>query len=76
MLGVARLHHLLVTGEMTAKSAAGRWGLGFYDERFHRVLREALRIRDGISEGEYDDPAERGRDTAEFTVWAVNSSGS
>jgi hypothetical protein len=79
VLGVARLHHLLVTGEMTAKSAAGRWGLGFYDERFHRVLREALRIRDGIGDGanirgEYADPAERGRDTAEFTAYVVNSS--
>lgn len=71
VLGVARLHHLLVTGEMTAKSAAGRWGLGFYDERFHRVLREALRIRNGIGEGEYADAAERGRDTAEFTAYVI-----
>ena len=78
VLGVARLHHLLVTGEMTAKSAAGRWGLDFYDERFHRVLREALRIRDGIEDsanilGEYADPSERGHDTAEFTSFVVNS---
>jgi hypothetical protein len=73
VLGVARLHHLLVTGQMTAKSAAGRWGLRFYDERFHRVLREALRIRDGIGEGEYADPAGRGRDTAEFTAFVVDS---
>lgn len=72
VLGVARLHHLLVTGEMTAKSAAGRWGLGHYDERFHQVLREALRIRDGDPVSEYDDPAARGRDTAEFTAYIVS----
>jgi len=73
VLGVARLHHLLVTGEMTAKGAAGRWGLGFYDERFHRVLHEALRIRNGNGVSEYADPAERARDTADFTSYVVES---
>jgi hypothetical protein len=58
---------------MTAKSAAGRWGLEHYDERFDRVLREALRIRDGEGSSEYADPAERGRDTAEFTSYVVEA---
>ncbi|WP_372728462.1 aminoglycoside adenylyltransferase domain-containing protein [Nocardioides sp.] len=77
VLGVARLHHLLVTGEMTTKSAAGRWGLTHYPERFHRVLGEALRIRDGIrvgagSESPVEYPAaERGQDTADFTAYVV-----
>lgn len=74
VLGVARLHHLLATGEMTSKSAAGRWGLGFYDERWHPVLRESLRLRertDGPSE--YDDPAARGRDVAGFTAYVVEA---
>lgn len=81
VLGVARLHHLLVTGEMTTKSAAGRWGLTHYPERFHPVLREALRIRErsgaGIRSGEGDEPpgeyppATRGRDTADFTAYVV-----
>lgn len=85
VLGVTRLHHLLVTGEMTTKSGAGRWGLGAYPERFHPVLREALRIREGAapaapaipaihegrgSEHPYDRGA-RGRDTAELTAWVV-----
>lgn len=75
VLGSARLHHLLVTNEMTSKSAAGRWGLTYYPERFHRVLREALQVREGIPEGggsEYlDDRAARGRDTTEFTAYVV-----
>ena len=75
VLGSARLHHLLVTGEMTSKSAAGRWGLTYYPERFHRVLREALRVREGIRDGdgsEYlGDRAARGRDTAELTAYVV-----
>jgi hypothetical protein len=70
VLGVARLHHLLVTGEQTTKSGAGRWGLTHYEPRFHRVLREALRLRDGGAP-EYDDPADRGADVAAFTAYVV-----
>jgi hypothetical protein len=76
VLGVARLHHLLVTGEMTAKGAAGRWGLGYYDARWLPLLREALRLRSGDDgPGEYDDPAARGRDTAAFTAYVVETAG-
>lgn len=73
VLGAARLHHLLVTGEMTTKTAAGRWGLEFYPERFQRVLREALRIREGGAEQYAGDATSRGRDTAEFTAYVVEA---
>jgi hypothetical protein len=71
VLGVARLHHLLLTGEMTTKNGAGRWGLDHYPERFHRVLREALRIRNGGSAEYLDDDESRGADTAAFTAYVV-----
>jgi hypothetical protein len=70
VLGVARLHHLLVTGQQTTKSAAGRWGLTYYEPRFHRVLREARRIREGGTP-EYDEPVDRGTDVAAFTAYVV-----
>ena len=69
--GVARLHHLLVTGEQTAKSRAARWGLQHYPERFHRVLRESLAIREGAFESQYDDVFERGRDVGAFAAYVV-----
>lgn len=69
--GVARLHHLLVTGQQTAKSLAVRWGLGYYPERFHRVLRESLAIREGAFEPQYDDIVERGRDIGAFATYVV-----
>lgn len=75
VLGVARLDHLLTTGEMTSKSAAGRWGLGHYDARWHRVVREALRVREGTGGPEYDDPADRGADVAAFTAYVVETAG-
>ena len=71
VLGVTRLHHRLVTGERTTRSGAGRWGLDRYPERFHRVLREALAIREGgRSEYPADAPA-RLRDTVDLTTHVV-----
>jgi Domain of unknown function (DUF4111) len=75
VLGVARLDHLLVTGELTTKSGAGRWGLTHYPEQFHRVLREGLRIREGGRNEYPDDDRSRGRDTAAFTAYVVKHSG-
>lgn len=72
VLGVARLHHLIVTGEMTTKSGAGRWGLSHYSQRWHRVLREALRLREG-GRREYDDQESRLRDTTLFTAYVVEA---
>jgi hypothetical protein len=71
--GATRLHHLLVTGEQTAKSMAVRWALGCYPERWHRVLRESLAIREGDPEREYGDPAERGADVAAFASYVVEA---
>jgi hypothetical protein len=69
--GVARLHHLLVTGRQTSKSRAARWGLGFYPDRFHRVLCEALAVREGAFESQYDDLSERGADVTAFAAYVV-----
>jgi hypothetical protein len=44
-LGAPRLVHLLVTGEPTSKSGAGRWALEAYPG--HReIVEEALRVRE------------------------------
>ncbi|MDO9455695.1 aminoglycoside adenylyltransferase domain-containing protein [Nocardioides sp.] len=71
VLGATRLHHLLVTRRMTAKSRAGRWALEAYDVRWRRVLREALRIREGGRDEYPGDPALRGRDVADLTAHVV-----
>jgi hypothetical protein len=69
--GIARLDHLLVTGQQTSKSRAVRWGLSHYPERFHRVLRESLAIREEAFEPQYEDVPERGRDVATFASYVV-----
>ncbi|MFB9357739.1 aminoglycoside adenylyltransferase domain-containing protein [Actinoplanes nipponensis] len=47
VLGAARLRHTLAAGRVTAKTEAARYALDTYDERWHRVIREARRIRVG-----------------------------
>jgi hypothetical protein len=45
VLGVARLDHTIATGRVTSKSGGGEHALATFDERWHRIVREALRIR-------------------------------
>ena len=47
VLGVARLRHTLAAGRVTVKTDAAAYALDAYDGRWHRVIREALRIRVG-----------------------------
>jgi hypothetical protein len=73
VLGAVRLHHLLVTGEMTAKSLAGRWALTQYDERWHRVLVEGLRLREGGGTSTYGDQVELLHDVRDFLGYVVET---
>jgi hypothetical protein len=68
-----RLHHLLATGEMTAKSRAGRWALTALDERWHMILRVGLRLRQGAGQSEYTDLEGVLRDASEILAYLVES---
>jgi hypothetical protein len=73
ILASVRLHHLLVTGEMTAKSCAGRWALTHYDERWHGVLAEGLYLRDTSGASRYPDQADLLRDVRDFLAYVVEA---
>jgi hypothetical protein len=71
-LGPARLHHLIITRELTSKSGAGRYVGESPDLRWNKIGREALRLReDPGSPSLYDDLAQRGRDTYDLLMWLV-----
>jgi len=77
VLGVVRLHALLATGRLHSKGGAGRYALETFDQRWHPILTEALRIREGDNGPSlYADPRERLRETREFVAMVVTSNGS
>ncbi len=65
VLGVARLRHTLAAGRVTAKTEAADFALATYDERWHRIVREALRIRVG-GPPRYRNPLRRRADHLGF----------
>jgi hypothetical protein len=73
ILASVRLHHLLATGEMTSKSRAGHWALTALDDRWHAILREGLRLRQGTGRSEYADLADVLHDASEFLAYLVEN---
>ena len=65
VLGAARLRHTLASGRVTAKTEAADYALATYDERWHRVVREALRVRVG-GPALYRNPLRRRADLLGF----------
>lgn len=43
--GVSRIHYTMTTGDITAKEHSLRYALNRFDQRWHRILKESLRIR-------------------------------
>ncbi|WP_212997596.1 nucleotidyltransferase domain-containing protein [Winogradskya consettensis] len=73
VLGVARLRHTLAAGRVTSKSEAAGFALETYEERWHRVIREALRIRRGEGRSLYRNPVRRHADVVGFMTRVLRS---
>jgi hypothetical protein len=70
VLGVARLRQTLAAGQVTSKTDAAAYALETYDQRWHRVVREALRIRVGGARL-YRSPWQRRTDLVGFMTEAL-----
>lgn len=71
-LGVARMHHMLATGRLTSKDGAGRYALEHFDERWHPLVTDALRVRsDPSSSTGYRSASQRGKDLRDLVAWVV-----
>ena len=70
VLGVARLRHTLAAGRVTSKTEAAVFALQTYEQRWHRVIREALRIRVGGA-ALYRNPVRRHVDVVGFMTMVL-----
>ena len=71
VLGVARVHYTIATGDITSKSGGGRWALRHSDERWRPLVATCLALRRGESVQLYDRPEAvwaDGLDFAEVTI--------
>ncbi|MEV4639351.1 nucleotidyltransferase domain-containing protein [Actinoplanes sp. NPDC049548] len=72
VLGVARLRHTLAAGRVTAKTEAAGYALQTYGQRWHRIVREALRIRTGEGEPQYRNQVHRHLDMIRFVTHVLD----
>ncbi|MFF7454343.1 nucleotidyltransferase domain-containing protein [Kitasatospora sp. NPDC008115] len=74
VLGVSRLHYTLATGRIASKRGAGEYARAVFDERWHRIVDECLRIRDGgRRRSYYPNPFVRRADALAFMDMAITS---
>lgn len=73
VLGISRLHYTLATGMIASKSAAGEYALAAFDEHWHRIVRECLRIRRGERGSLYRNPFGRRRDALDFMAMVIGA---
>jgi hypothetical protein len=68
VLGVTRLHATLATGEIVSKHGAGTYALDSFPSDWHRIVLEAMRIRevDGEIPRFYQNPLRRRNDARAY----------
>jgi hypothetical protein len=73
VLGISRMHHTLVTGGIVSKSAAGRHALAVFDARWHPIVEEALRIRNGSPGGGLGNPVARRKAALAYVAMVIDT---
>lgn len=72
VLGISRLHYTLATGRIASKSGAGEHAQSvFNDQRWQRIIAEAVRIRRGTGARSYRNPLARRRDALAFVEMVI-----
>ena len=75
VLGIPRLHYTLATGDVTSKTGAGEYAMATFDDEWHPILEEALRLRHGGEQlEEYRRrPLARRRDALDFMAHVIET---
>ena len=69
--GITRMYFTMMEEDVTAKGKAVEYGLEHLPEHFHKILREALRIRRGVAGKEYASPFIRRRDMLAYMEYLI-----
>jgi hypothetical protein len=74
VLGVARPHATIRTGNMISKTAAGAYALEAFPSRFSAIIREAIAGRGGSDRSSYRNIFSRRRDALAFMEYVIADS--
>src|SRR5688572_8986145 len=72
VLGVARAHATIRTGDMISKTAAGAYALEVFPSRFSTIVRDALAGRGGDDRSSYRNIFARRRDLLAFMEYVIS----
>jgi hypothetical protein len=71
VLGVLRQYYTFVAHDITSKSGAGEYALDHLPSQWHRLIREALRIRQGMTTPLYNSKVTRAANCYNFLRYII-----
>ncbi|MBY6036638.1 DUF4111 domain-containing protein [Fictibacillus nanhaiensis] len=71
VLGVTRLYYSLREEDITSKMGAGEYALHHVPEKYHRILHEAMRLRQGNKPSYYRSVFKRRRDMLDYMAYMM-----
>lgn len=71
VLTLCRILYTLQHRDVVSKVAAGTYGLTTLPVKWHRVIREAIRLREGVDTAEFYKDEERAAETVEFIRFGI-----
>ncbi|MBN3545123.1 aminoglycoside adenylyltransferase domain-containing protein [Fictibacillus barbaricus] len=71
VLGVTRLYYSIREEDITSKMGGGEYALRTVPEEYHKIIREALRIRNGNKFSLYGSIVKRRRDVLKFMNYMI-----
>ncbi len=72
VLGVPRLHHTVATLEITSKTGAGHYALGFVADQWHPVIRTCIALREDRSATLTLPVHELRQDAVDLVAWLID----
>lgn len=71
-LGVLRQYYTFSEGDITSKTAAGEYGLRHLPARWHKIIREALNIRNEVNGSLYRSRIIRALEALQFLRFVIH----
>jgi hypothetical protein len=72
VLGVSRLYYTFREKDITSKAGAGRYTLKTVPQRWHKIIEESMRLRNGVKKTCYHSNVERRNDALDYMDYMIS----